>query len=416
MILKNGMRVIVVPLKESLATTVMVLVEAGSKYEQKRISGISHFLEHMCFKGTEKRPRPIDIAGELDGLGAEYNAFTTEEYTSYFVKGNNNIASRGLEIVADMYLHSTFPDAEIEKEKGVIVEEINMYEDNPRWKVQELFMKLVYGDQPAGWGVAGNKEMIKKMTRDDFLAYRKLHYCPQATTMVVAGGFNERAITKEIERYFGSVARRKKGGKLKVIEAQKTPQEKVHFKESDQTHLMMGYRAFSAHDKRRYTLEVLANILGGTMSSRLFQVIREEMGAAYYVSAGTDAYSDHGLLMMRAGVQHAKVKDVIRAGLKEFQKLTKEKVTKEELNRAKDNLVGHLFLSLETSDEIGYYYGGQEVMGMKLENPYDLVKKIKAVTAEDIQKVAKKIIRPEGLNLAVIGPYKNISFRDILKG
>ncbi|MEK7512936.1 MAG: pitrilysin family protein, partial [Patescibacteria group bacterium] len=190
-ILPNGTRIILVPQAGSVATTVAVLVEAGSKYETKEINGLSHFLEHMCFKGTTKRPRPLDIASELDGLGATYNAFTSQEYTSYFAKVKNDEFRRVLDIVTDLYLHPTFNAEEIEKEKGVIVEEINMYEDLPQRKVGELFMELVYGDQPAGWSIAGLKEVVRRLTRDDFIQYRAAHYLPQATIVVVAGGFDE---------------------------------------------------------------------------------------------------------------------------------------------------------------------------------------------------------------------------------
>ncbi|MDP3974891.1 MAG: pitrilysin family protein [Candidatus Jorgensenbacteria bacterium] len=414
-LLPNGVRVILVPNPQSLATTVAVLVEAGSKYETKELNGISHFLEHMCFKGTTKRPRPIDIANELDGLGAEYNAFTGQEYTGYHAKVKNEHFHRALDIVTDLYLHPTFNPGEIEKEKGVIIEEINMYEDLPQRRVGEFFMELVYGDQPAGWSVAGEKDVIRRIARDDFVKYRGAHYLPQATTVVVAGGFDVAKAKQNIEAHFGAVLGGEKAGKPKVVEEQKVPRELVRFKESDQTHLVLGFRAFDLHDERRYALELLADILGGGMGSRLFQRVREELGAAYYVRAATDLYSDHGLIEMSAGVTHGKLKDVIKAGLEEFTRFTTERVDGETLDRAKRHVTGQFVLSLETSDAQGYFYGGQEVMGLPLMTPDEYSAKLQAVSAEEIQKVAQNLFVNDRLNLALIGPYKDASFLDILK-
>ena len=413
--LSNGMRVILIPQKQSLATLVAVLVEAGSKYETKNINGVSHFLEHMCFKGTTRRPKPMDVAKDLDGLGAQYNAFTSQEYTSYYVKARNEIFNEALEIVADLYLHSTLDASEIEKEKGVIEGEINMYEDMPQRKVWDVFMELLYGNQPAGWSIAGPKETVKKLTREDFIQYRNAHYVAQATSLVVAGGFDEKNIISKIEKHFSALARAPKGSKEKVIEIQKKPQESFQFKESDQTHLVMGFRAFDAYDKRKYVLQVLSDILGGGMSSRLWQVIREEMGAAYYVGSAPDFYSDHGFIAMSAGVHHDKARAVVGAGLKEFARMKRTLVTPKELSRAKDHLIGNFYLSLETSDALGYFYGGQEVMHMKLRDPKYVANAIKAVTAEDIRSVAKDLFKNQTLNFSVVGPFKKPSFGSILK-
>src|SRR5574343_451344 len=184
-VLKNGLRVITVPMKENPTTTVLVLVEAGSKYEEKRVNGISHFLEHMCFKGTTKRQKAIDISKELDAIGSQYNAFTAQEYTGYYAKSDAKHFKKIFDVVSDIYLNSTFPEAELEKEKGVIIEEINMYEDLPPRHVQDMVMEILYGDQPAGWNIAGVKENILNMKREDFVQYKQAHYVPSATTLVV---------------------------------------------------------------------------------------------------------------------------------------------------------------------------------------------------------------------------------------
>lgn len=409
------MRLVLVPQKESLTTTILVAVEAGSKYETKEINGISHFLEHMCFKGTMKRPRPIDIASELDGLGAQYNAFTGQELTSYYAKVKSGNAKKVIDVVADMYLNPAFDPGEIEREKGVIIQEINMYEDTPARKVSDLFMSLVYGDQPAGWDVGGRKEVIKRITREDFVNYRAKHYVPQATIAVVAGAFEPREMKKAIEDYFSVLPAGAKGKKPKTVESQKKPKELIHYKKSDQTHIALGFRAFSMRDRRRYALEVLADIMGGGMSSRLFQKIREELGAAYYVGTSADLFSDHGLFAMYAGADHTKLRQVIVAGLGEFRRVTDELVGAKELKMAKEHLLGNLFLSLETSDQLAYYYGMQETMREKLLAPRELAAKIKAVTPEEIRAVARAVVRNEGLNLAAIGPFRGKSFLDIVK-
>ena len=414
-VLPNGMRLILVPKADSFTTTVAVSVEAGSKYETKDINGLSHFLEHMCFKGTKKRPRAIDISSELDGMGASYNAFTAQEMTSYYVKARNESLDKVLDVIADMYLNPVFDENEIEKERGVIIEEINMYEDTPQRRVQEFFMQLVYGDQPAGWDIAGRKEVIRKLTRGDFIKYREAHYVGRATTVVVAGGFEGENIDDKIEKYFSSISKGEKSPKAAVREEQAKPAELIKHKDSDQTHLVLGFRAFDAFDERRFALDVLADILGGGMSSRLFQKIREELGAAYYVRAGTDFYSDHGLVSMSAGVDHKKMEAVIEAALGGFARFRNEEVGEEELGRAKEHLVGQLFLSLETSDELGFYYALQEIQKLPIMTPEELAVKIKAVTPGEIKGVANDLFRNEGLNLAVIGPFKGKSFSGILK-
>jgi predicted Zn-dependent peptidase len=405
-VLPNSLRLILAPQKDSVATTILVLVEAGSKYETKDINGLSHFLEHMCFKGTTKRPTAMHIAGELDGIGAEYNAFTSQEWTGYFVKVQAHKSEQAIDIISDLYLNPVFDPAEIEKEKGVIIEEINMYEDLPPRRVQEIFTQLVYGDQPAGWDIGGRKEVIRAMTRDHFTKYRGEHYVAQATAIVVAGAFDEKKVQKQIEEQFKNLSTEKKFGKVATTESQSEPQIKVQFKESDQTHLVIGCRAFNAFDKRRYAIEVMGDILGGGMSSRLFQKVREELGAAYYIKAGADLFSDHGFFAVSSGVEHSKLKIVIQAILEELQKVAKQPITPAELTRAKEHLSGGLLLGLETSDALANYFGGQEIMKQDLISPEDLLKKIHAVTAEEVQSIAREIFKNEKLNMALIGPQK----------
>ena len=405
-VLKNGLRVITIPMKDNPTATVLVLVEAGSKYEEKRVNGISHFLEHMCFKGTIKRPKAIDISKELDALGSQYNAFTAQEYTGYYAKSDARHFRKIFDVVSDIYLNSTFPETEMEKEKGVIIEEINMYEDMPPRHVQDLMMELLYGDQPAGWNIAGSKENILKMKREDFITYRKNHYLPEATVLVVAGAITEGEVLKEVNKIFGGVSSGKKASKLKVKETQTKPEALISFKKTDQTHFVLGMRTYDLFNKKDAALSVLGGVLGGGMSSRLFQKLREEMGVGYYVRAYNDVFTDHGFLQISAGVDNKRIEEVITAVLEECKKLKDEKVSTEELEKVKESLIGNMKLSLESSDDIANFYGGQELLKRELKNAEEKAKEVRKVTAEEIQALARDIFKDKKLNLALIGPFK----------
>ncbi len=405
--LKNGLRVIMVPRPDTLATTFLVLVEAGSKYETKDISGISHFLEHLCFKGTTKRPNALAIAGELDRIGSEYNAFTSQEWTGYFAKAAARHNDTILNVISDLYLNPVFDAKEIEKEKGVVIEELNMYEDMPQRKVADLFLELLYGDQPAGWDVGGKKEIIKKLTREAVVDYRSRHYVAKATVIVVAGNFEPKKMLAKIEKTFSGIRDTKKFGKVKTAESQKKPEILVKYKESDQTHLILGCRAYNLFDPRKYALEILADILGGGMSSRLFQKVREELGAAYYVKADSELLTDHGFLSVSAGVDHKKLEVVIKAILGELSRISAGDISEKDLANAKDHLTGRMLLGLETSDAQGIFYGGQEILERSTMTPEEVAKAINKVKKEEIVSVAKDIFKNQKLNLALIGPYKD---------
>ncbi|NCN94791.1 insulinase family protein [Candidatus Wolfebacteria bacterium] len=415
-LLKNNLRVISVPMADALTTTILILVEAGSEYETRKNNGVSHFLEHMCFKGTEKRLSSLDITSELDAVGAAYNAFTSNQYTGYYAKVQPKYFDEILDIISDIYLNPVFNQREIEKERGVIIEEINMYEDLPMRRVQEFFTNLLYGDQPAGWDIAGKKEIIRRINRNDFIEYQKNHYLGKSTTVVVTGNFNEKEAVKKIESAFSGIRTGKKIQKLKTVESQKSPRIFLKMKETDQAHLVVGVRAFDIFDKRKYAINLLADILGGGMSSRLFQKLREEMGAAYYVKSEADLLSDHGFLTASAGVDNNKVSEAIKAVVEEFERLVKEPVEKEELQRVKDRCVGGLIMGLETSDQLAGFYGGQEIITKKIVSPEETIKKIQAVKVEEISAVAKDIFKNNKLNLAIIGPFKEKPrFEQILK-
>ena len=413
--LKNGLRALFIPNAKSRTTTVAVLVGVGSDYETRRENGISHFLEHMCFKGTKNRPSPLAISTELDSMGASYNAFTGNEYTSYYAKVEPTKTLQAFDIVSDIYLNSIFKKEELDRERGVIVEEMNMYEDSPQRKIYDLLSEALYKNQPAGRSTLGLKENIRRFTPGDFNDYRKRYYTAPKTVLFFSGNFNVKNAERIVRERFGEVPRALALGRIKTKERQARPSSLVHFKKSDQTHFLIGFRAFSFFDERRYPLYLLSNILGGGMSSRLWTRIREQMGAAYYVYGGEDLYADRGYLVIGAGVNHWKVKQAVKGALEECVKMCEEPVSKEELLKAKNHMIGHISLGLETSNQIGYFYADDEVLNRKITTPEAMMKRIRAVTPREIQRVARAVVKNKGLNLALIGPFKKGSFDGIVR-
>jgi predicted Zn-dependent peptidase len=412
----SGLRLVTIPMPATKTATVFVLVGTGSKYETKNINGISHFLEHMMFKGTTKRPGTMDIARELDSIGAEYNAFTGKEYTGYYAKASAEKLDTSLDVVFDIFLNSKFSEDEIKIEKGVIVEEINMYQDLPQRHVADLFEELLYGDQPAGWNIAGKKETVVNFKRDDFVDYFNTHYVAENTIVAVAGNVDPEVVKKKVSDYFEKIRHGKLIGKPAVKEEQAEPKQIISYKKTDQTHFILGFRTFSMFDDRRHALAVLSKILGGGMSSRLFYEVRERRGLAYYVRAETNPYTDSGYLSISAGVNNEKTMDALKVILDEVNKIKENGVTEKELQQAKDSAEGSLALSLEHSDGVAMNYADSVLFYKTVLTPEEELDKIKRVTLEDIKKVAQDIFDDKKLNLSLIGPFEDAEpFKKILK-
>lgn len=413
-ILPNGLRLVLVPMKDHPTVTVMVLVEAGSKYEEKRLNGVSHFLEHLCFKGTVKRPKPIDIVKELDGIGAQYNAFTGQELTGYFAKSDPRHFAKILDVVSDIYLHSTFPEGEMEKEKGVIVEEIKMYRDLPPRRIHDVLFSLLYDDQPAGWDVAGTEETVKAMRRADVVSYRGKHYVPKATAVIVAGGFDPAEAKEAVAEAFKRMPDGRKSLKVKTRDAQRAPAVAIEAKQTDQVHLAFGLRTRDLYHKDIPALKVATAGLGGGMSSRLFQKLRDELGICYYVGASHEAFSDHGLLEVTAGVPLARLPEALTAILAEVRTVRDRPMGDAELHRVKEHLIGSLYLELESSDAVANFFGAQEIMHRPLKSPEETAAEIKRVSAADVRRVGRACFTPSRLNLALIGPASESVVRPLL--
>lgn len=401
--LPNGLRIVTVPARDNPSVTVMVLVETGSNYETEAQNGLSHFLEHMCFKGTVARPRSIDISREFDAIGAENNAFTSNEMTGYYAKAARKHFGKVLDLVSDLYLNPTLPSADLEKERGVILQEISMYEDLPQRKVHDVLEKLLYGETSFGRPILGPAENIKKFSRADFVDYRKKHYIAEKTIVIVAGDVDEREVKAEVKKYFKNIPRGKKIPEPKIKESQTAPALKIHFKKTDQAHMILSFRAFGAQDKRMSALELLSTILGQGMSSRLFQKMREEMGACYYVKTAVNDYTSYGSFAIATGIEARRAEEVVKALVAECRKLLDEEVSKEELDKAKEHYIGQLYMNLETSDALAEFYADQEISSKKSKTPGEIEKEIRKITPKDVMKVARDIFRNDRLNLAIVG-------------
>lgn len=415
-ILENGLRVILAPLPAFRSVTAIVLCGAGSRYETKETNGISHFLEHMFFKGTKKRPSASDISHALDELGADYNAYTGKETTGYYIKSASKHLPLLLDMLSDMLWNSKFDEAEIEKERGVIIEELNLYEDTPMRRVAELYEQLLWGDQPLGWDIGGEKDVIRKLTKADFRNYIEARYVPNNMVLVVSGDFVRDKTLSTIKSKFGAHKAHDVAGFLPVSEEQKKPEAIVTYKKTDQAHLVLGFRGFKLGHPDRYSAGVLATVLGGGMSSRLFLNVREKRGLAYYVRAENDSYMDTGSLAASAGVDLRRIDDAIKVILEQFSQISHEKVSEKELKKAKEYIKGKVILAWEDSRTVAAGYGTDELLENKIRSMEVFLKSVDAVTAEDVLRVAEFLFASNKLNLAVIGPFKEkVRFQKLLK-
>ncbi len=406
-IVNNKLSVILAPIEHTETVTVLIMVKAGSKYETKDINGMSHFLEHMFFKGTIKRPSSTIITETLDRVGGEYNAFTGKEYTGYYAKVAAKHLDLALDVVSDIFLHSLIDVQEIEKEKGVIAEEINMFYDTPMRYIGDLWESLLYGDQPAGWDIAGTKEIIQTFKRENFIKYLNERYVDSNTVVFVSGKIqNTDELLNQIKVYFADIRSGEYINKLSVTEKQNSPQILIHNKKTDQTHIMLGFRAYDIWHKDKYALKLLSIILGGGMSSRLFEEIREKRGLTYYIHTENEHHTDTGFLATNAGIKNEKIYDAIEAIVQEHNNILNNGIHKNELYKAKEYVKGKLLLSLETSEQIASYLALQEILKSEIILPDAYCQIIDNVTIDDIMRVAHDVFQKSKLNLALIGPFE----------
>lgn len=412
----NGLRLVTKHLANTKAVTVLILVAAGSRYETKKLNGISHFLEHMFFKGAKEYKNAKEVSETIDGIGGDFNAFTGKEYVGYYVKCAAEHKNIAMDVLSDMLVHARLDQKEIDKERGVILEEYNMYQDTPMYQVGWDFERLMYGDQPMGWDQIGTKEFIQGVRHEDFAKYKNALYTPDNIVVSVVGNIDHDEACKQAKKYF-CFASAKKAQHFALLKPNKNSSRVyVHNKKTEQAHLVIGFPAYKEEHEDHYAEKVLAVILGGNMSSRMFLAVREAKGLSYYIQTSTDDYMDTGIISTRAGVDTKRVKLAAEAIVEEYKKIRGEKVPTAELKKAKEYLKGKLVLRLEDSEEYAHLIGKQELLHKKVKSPEEIMKKIDAVSVADIARVSADLFKPEALRLAAIGPVEDKKeFEEVLK-
>ena len=402
------MRVHLVPVAGTQAVTVLVLTRVGSRYETPALNGASHFIEHLMFKGTKRRPATIDISRALDSVGAQYNAYTNKHETGYYIKIDAKHTNLAVDMLHDMVFHSKFDQKELDRERTVVMEEINMYEDNPMRHVEDLLEGLVFDGSTLGWEIAGSHKTMKEMKRNEIIAFRDAHYVPSRMVVSVAGNI-PKDIRATLEKTFGSVKpSTKEPHSFEVfVPSYVKKTVSVKFKKTEQIHLMFGFPSFGIGDDRNEALIILSTILGGTMSSRLFISVRERKGLAYMVRSGNMAYDDVGVFSVHAGLDKTRVPLAYKTIMQELRKIKREGVTAKEVQEAIDHIRGGMLLAMESSSFQAEWYGDDELFLNRVRTPDEYMKKLARVTAYDVKAIAQEVINEKKMKLAVIGPYKN---------
>jgi predicted Zn-dependent peptidase len=402
--LGNGIRVVTAPMPQVQSVSCFVMLAAGSRYEEAGSKGIAHFSEHMFFKGTERRPTARTISAEIDAIGGEFNAFTGKELTGYYVKCGSETRDVALDVLADMLLHSRFDAEEIEKEKGVILEEMNVYLDTPARYVGSVYDRLLYDDQPLGWDILGTRETIEGATRETFTSYLDAWYRPERIVVGIGGRLGD-GLREKLEELLGGIESEQTGAPAPVeIPPDRSP-VMLHTKQSEQAHVILGVRGYPIGHPDRYALQLLSVVLGGGMSSRLFTEVRERRGLAYYVHAAGSSYTDTGTVYTGAGVDVSRVDEAITTILAELGKIAAEPVPTEELEKARGYAKGRFVLRLESPQGTIQYGLRREVLEGRIEEPEELLRQLDAVTAEDVQRVARDLFEGRRYYLAAVGPF-----------
>ena len=413
--LDNGLRVLTADLPHAQSVAVMVMLAAGSRYETAEASGIAHFAEHMFFKGTERRPSARQIAGEIDAIGGEFNAFTGKENTTYYVKCAAEHRDVALDVLVDMLRNSRFVEEEIEREKGVIIEEMNMYYDTPRDFIGGVYEQLLWGDQPLGRDIIGNKETIRDATRDTFMGYLDHWYRPSRMVLGVAGRIGD-ALLERVQELLGDLADADTG-EPEPAAPYSNSRVQVSTKQSEQAHVSLGVHSLPLDHPDRYAIQLLATALGGGMSSRLFTEVRERRGLAYYVYGLNHSYTDAGTLYAQAGVDIARIDDAVATIAAKLRKIAAEPLPAEELEKARNFAKGRFVLQLESPQGLMMFGLRKEVLERRLPDPDEVVRALDAVTSDDVARVASELIASDRLRLAVIGPFDDATrFEQLLDG
>lgn len=420
--LKNGLKVVMVDTKAFPSLTTILLVGAGSRYENEVNSGVAHFFEHMAFKGSKKYPTSLLINTTIDSLGGYNNAFTSKDHTGYWIKSTNEHFETAIDVISDMVLNPLLLEEEIEREKGVITEELNMYEDTPMYKVGDVYDELLYKNNSLGQDIIGTKKSIKEMDRKMFVNYMESLYKPNNSVLAIAGGlFNTNVKPEDYKKIIEEKFTNWKEGEYQKIDAVIENQEKAEMslkeRKTEQAHFILGFRAFSRYDKRKYTLMVLQALLGGSMSSRLFTQVRERLGLCYYIRTQSDLFQDVGNIATSSGVSLdlSKIKKAVEVILKEHKKIKEGDVTLDEIYKAKELIKGRFILSLEDSVSIASVNGKRVMFEGHPVDVKDYIAKIDLVQKEDIVDLASEIFVNKNLNFAMVSTFgRKGDFEDVL--
>ncbi len=408
--LKNGIPVIFVPQAGAVSMTFMVFVKVGSRYEDKHVNGASHFIEHIMFKGTKRRKNALAITKELDRYGAEYNAFTSKDLTAYYVKMDAAHTELAVDILHDMLFHSRFDADEIDRERGVIIEEINMYEDNPASHMSDLLEEALFAGSSLGWNIAGPRETIRTISRDELVDYHKRYYIPSRLTLTLAGKIDD-AVLAQLEKTFGTLPEPKLSEDASF--GAFLPVERSEYvlafqqKKIEQVQLGMAFHGLPHGHAQSSTMRLLATILGGSMSSRLFMEVREKLGLCYSISAGHHAFEDAGMFSIGVGLDKTRLPEAMGAIWRELEKIQKTGVSADELQRAKDHIRGRWMLAFEDSANQADWYGKQLIFQGKTVSPLERLTFIDKVTTAEVKTLAREIFKPAHLSVSVVGPYKS---------
>jgi len=423
--LPSGLTLIQVPMQSVESVTVLALVNTGSRYEPTQWWGISHFLEHMVFKGTEKYEDAQSLSAAVDAVGAKFNAFTSKEYTGYYVRSASKHLRLAIDVVSDMLLTPRLRQEDLDREKGVIIEEINMYTDMPSSHIENLFEQMMFEEATLGHDVIGTKETVTNLSTSDFQKYLHQWYGLKNVVLILAGDekvLNQEKTLQMVEQMFqkGDASAREAKSFRDHLGTAPITNKKLHveFRQTEQAHFILGFPGVSRTHTARQALSLLSVVLGGNMSARLFSEVREKRGLCYYVHADTDHYHDVGVFGGAAGVDPKRVDEAVKVTVDEFLAIAdgRKPVTESELRRAKDFISGKFVMDLEDSESVAQYYGMKQLLLGSVETPTELMKKFMAVTLDEVKAIAQEIIKPEELRFGIIGPFDNSTrFENLLK-
>lgn len=410
--LDNGLKVACLPMREMKSVSLGIWINAGGRYEEENLSGVSHFLEHLVFRGTKKRTAR-QIKEAIEGVGGTLNAFTGEEFTCYFVKIPKEYLELSLDVLSDIVLNARLDVEDMEKERTVILEEIKMYKDLPMHYVHELLCQLLWPKHPLGRFLCGTFETISKMERKDLISYRDKFYQPQHINVVACGALDGNEFIKLTKKYFSSLKKGEKTSFLKFELNQNKVQTNFLNKETEQTHICIGVHGLSRDHKDRFALTLLHIVLGANMSSRLFEEVREKRGLAYEIGTNIKRFQDTGAFIVNAGIEHKKTKEAIKVILEELVKIKKKPITKDEYKRAKEYFTGQFLLALEETMEHMFWLGENVTTLNKIYTQEEILKELNRTKIEDVQRIANAVFRNDRLNLAIIGPISDKDKKEI---